>query len=493
MTIQTYGWLLLLGFVSLGARAQTPLVSIEASRYDMSFVNISKHHLHIIMTDRALAKAQAFALEPSRQQQFTGQYGRQRLQELEVMYSYDLATFRADLAQMQAQILAFNRPQADSIRALPWFQYVTSVAQDDYDPAYWEGYDLTQKTLGDRNVSQLAADIHAKLLADKATFGQLDTLIVTDEQDALASVIAVLELAYRAQGLGYREQVGFLKNCLVMLSDRNFVQRSRDLVYNMADGLDLSTTTPRYIVGLAPILFTENLTETWLAPNETGLDTEKLLSEGWLNRTAALYAARAITNEWRLGRSGVIYGRVYARLQYERLGYRLNPFGIYYVGEQYVTPAPNATATEYEITVNEGIFLELSHWSAGAQARLMIGRHVALDLEGGLLTRMGRLRFWNGADHFATNNDVADFVHRNRTRVTERAFAPYVRTELSVGISQRKGRGLFLTMGYDSFQSFLTPNEDFAFLRKTLDGTHTTPLNADTWKSGLRFGVAYSF
>lgn len=491
MTIKSLGWWLLCCLSSATLWAQPSLVSIEASRYEMSIVNVSKHHLRLVMTDRSLGKAQAFALEPSRQQRFTGQYNRSRLQELEVMYVYDLEMFRSDLRQMQAQILAFNRPQADSIRALPWFQFVSSVAAHDYDPAYWRDYDMKQKTLGDRNVRQLATSIHAKLIADRAAYAQLDTLIATNEQDAMASVIAVLELAYRASGLGYREQVGYLKNCLVMLSDVEFVRKSRDLVYNMADGLDLSTTTPRYIVGLAPILFTENLSDTWLAPNEVGFDTEKLLSEGWLNRTAALYAARAITDEWLFGRSEKVFGRVYARLQYERLGYRLNPFGIYRVGERYVTPT--TLAPDYEVTVNEGVFLEVSHWSAGAQARLMVGRHIALDVEGGLLTRMGRMHFWNGVDHFEGNAAVTEFVHRRRTGVTARAYAPYLRAELSVGISPRKGRGVFLTMGYDSFQSFLTPNADYAFYRRTLSGTDLAPLNSDAWKSGLRFGVAYNF
>lgn len=486
--------LLLCWVGSVGLFAQTSLVSIEASRYDMSFVNISKHHLRVVMTDRALGVAQAFELEPSRQQLFTGQYGRERLQELEVMYVYDLATFRDDLTQMQAQILAINRPKADSIRGLDWFQFVSSVARNDYDPAYWRDYNMTQKTLGDRNVSQLATDIHSKLLADRATFSQLDTIIDTDKEMALASVVAVLELAYRAGGLGYREQVSFLKNCLVMLSDRGFVNDSRDLVYNMADGLDLSTTTPKYIVGLTPIIFTENLTDTWLAPTETGFDAEKLLSEGWLNRTAALYGARAITGERQIGQSDKVFGRVYAKLQYERLGYRLNPFGIYYVGERYVTPSPQAAATTYEVTVNDGVFLELSNWSASAQARVMIGRHVAIDVEGGLTTRVGRMHFWGGLAHFEGNTDVEDFVHRRRTQVTARAFAPFMRTQLSVGISQRKGHGLFLTAAYDSFQSFLTPNDSYQFFRKTIDGTHPVSLNAaDPWKSGIRFGVSYFF
>lgn len=311
--IPVFTIIVLVAFPTLVQAEKTKLLSVEATRYEISFLNSFQHTLRVALKDRGTRKVEHFTLNPGEIKTFKGSFNKEKLQDLEVFCTYDFETFRSDLLRFHNKILLANSQKRSELEGAEWFKFVKSFANIQNVKDYISDYDFSQITIDEKTAEDLSFDISDKVARDVILFANLE-----DENfgghsptTAKAAVAAVLELAHHASDFNYVNQVKYLKKMMELLSDKDFVQSNRDLVYNMADGLDLRTTTSDYFVSFTPIIFTQSLNNSWRAPNEVSIDAEKILSEGWFNNTLSIHLGKAITTERRLG-SKYLHARLYA-------------------------------------------------------------------------------------------------------------------------------------------------------------------------------------
>jgi hypothetical protein len=456
-------------------------ISIEASLYDITFLNITKHALQVVVKDRKTNKIESFSLEPSERKSFKGRYNREKLQDLEVYCTYDFEAFRADLTRFQHKILTKNPKKLRELRNSDWFLFVDRFSRSRPTLNYIKDFDFSQMT------------INNKITKDRTLFVSLreGNFASSSPKTAKKAVAAVLELALHAADYKYIDQVKYLKEMMVMLSDPRFVQNNRDLIYNIADRLDMRTTATDYLISFTPIIFTQGMNSSWLAPNEVGLDTEKVLGVGWLNNTLSLQFGKAVTRETRLNKN--IYGRVYATAFYERISYNLSEFGAYYLGADYLDVQPTVNESEYDITNSDDIHLEMTHWGLSGLGRLMVGRWMFFDAEAGLITGQGKLRFNLGKDHFEDNINVNTITFDESTAVLKRSYAPFFRVKGAFGYSPVKGQGVYFSVSYLAFQNFQEYNDDYGIYTKTKLGVIKVPVTSNSWLNSLTLGIDVLF
>ena len=468
-------------------------ISIEASLYDITFLNITKHALQVVVKDRKKDKVESFSLEPSERKLFRGRYNREKLQDLEVYCTYDFETFRSDLTRFQQKILTKNPKKIRELRDTDWFLFVDRFSRSRPTLDYIKDFDFSQMTINNRTAKQLASDINNKISKDRTLFISLreGKFASSSPKTAKKAVAAVLELALHAADYKYTGQVKYLKEMMVMLSDPRFVQNNRDLVYNVADRLDMRTTAADYLISFTPIIFTQGMNSSWLAPDEVGLDTEKILGVGWLNNTLSLQFGRAVSREARFKKN--IYGRIYASAFYEKISYNLSEFGAYSLGANYVDVPPMVSESKYDITNSDDIHIEMTHWGLSGVGRLMIGKWMFLDAEGGLITGQGKLRFNLGKEHFEDNINVNSITFDESTPVLKRSYAPFFRVKGAFGYSPEKGQGIYFSVSYLAFQNFQEFNDDYEIYSKTKAGTFKVPVSSNTWLNSLTLGIDVLF
>jgi hypothetical protein len=228
-----------------------------------------------------------------------------------------------------------------------------------------------------------------------------------------------------------------------------------------------------------------------LAPNEVGLDTEKVLGVGWLNNTLSLQFGKAVSQETRLRKN--VYTRLYATAFYEKISYSLNTFGAYYLDADYLDVQPTTSESEYDITNSDDIHLEMTHWGLSGLGRLMVGRWMFFDAEAGLLTGQGKLRFKLGEKHFEDNINVNSIVFDESTAVLKRSYAPFVRIKGAFGYSPVKGQGVYFSVSYLAFQNFQEFNEDYGIKVKDSNGIVKVPVASNNWLNSLTLGIDVLF
>jgi hypothetical protein len=468
-------------------------ISIEASLYDITFLNITKHALQVVVKDRKTDKIESFSLEPSERKSFKGRYNREKLQDLEVYCTYDFEAFRADLIRFQYKILTKNPKKIRELRNSDWFLFVDRFSRSRPTLNYIKDFDFSQMTINNRTAKRLASDINNKIIKDRTLFVSLreGNFASSSPKTAKKAVAAVLELALHAADYKYIDQVKYLKEMMVMLSDPRFVQNNRDLIYNIADRLDMRTTATDYLISFTPIIFTQGMNSSWLAPNEVGLDTEKVLGVGWLNNTLSLQFGKAVSQETRLRKN--VYTRLYATAFYEKISYSLNTFGAYYLDADYLDVQPTTSESEYDITNSDDIHLEMTHWGLSGLGRLMVGRWMFFDAEAGLLTGQGKLRFKLGEKHFEDNINVNSIVFDESTAVLKRSYAPFVRIKGAFGYSPVKGQGVYFSVSYLAFQNFQEFNEDYGIKVKDSNGIVKVPVASNNWLNSLTLGIDVLF
>lgn len=480
---------------SIGQSKKAKLISVEATRYEISFLNSFQHTLRIALKDRGTRKVEHFTLNPGQVKTFKGNFDKDKLQDLEVFCTYDFETYRADLIRFQEKILSINSKKHTQIKTTDWFQFVSAFINVKNIKSYIRDYDFTQMTIDEKSAEDLAFDISDKVARDNILFANLEDENFGSHSPTTAkgAVVAVLELAHNASDFNYVNQVKYLKSMMELLSNKNFVQTNRDLVYNMADGLDLRNTAPDYMVSFTPIIFTQNLNDSWIAPNEIGIDGEKILSGGWFNNTLSFHVSKAITSEIRLG-NPMLHGRLYASLFYEKIAYGLNERGVYSVMDTYVDTKENAPGPYFDITnkVND-ITLEMSQIGGSIISKVMVGDWMFFDLEGGLISKQGRLNFREGIEHFEDNINVLDLLHSNRTKVLNPSFAPFIKIKNGIGHSPRKGTGFYFTTSFVATQSFLETNDQYDIYVRTPTNETLVPTTSNSWLYSLTFGVDYLF
>lgn len=476
------------------AQGEKKLIRIDATRYEMRISNRFQHTLRVVVKDRETNKIEDFVLTPGEIKNFEGVFNKKKLQDLEVFCMYDYATFRNDLERFQSSILSKNYSQQSKIKSEDWYRFVTDFVANKSVTDYLRDFDFDQPALNGSSAEEVAQNITDRILKDQSYLSAFKSNVFASNSPstARAAVAAVLELAFQASEYGYTTKIKHLRSMLVTLSDGELVSKSRNLIYNVADGLDLRTFTPLHFVRFTPIIFTENLNEFWLAPNEVGLDVEKVLSEGWFNNTLSLQFGRGISPEVRLGNRH-LHARVYGTLFYERISYRLNDFGLYYVSEDYVDLKENVPDPDQDISNAEDIHLELSSFGASAIGKVLIGKFLFVDVEGGLLTRQGRLNFRQGDEHFETNINVNALTHERRTPVLKRSFAPFAKVKVGGGYIPNKGNGLFFSVGFSVTQSALETNDNYGLFTKTPANTQMVGVESNTWLYGVTFGLDYMF
>ncbi|MGB0863987.1 MAG: hypothetical protein ACPG19_11465 [Saprospiraceae bacterium] len=468
-------------------------ISIEASLYEITFLNITKHSLQVFVKDRKADKVESFTLEPSQKKEFRGNYNRDKLQNLEVYCTYDFETFRSDLIRFQKKVLTKNPKKIRELRNSDWFLFVDRFSRARPTLDYTKDFDFSQITINNRTAKELASDINNKIQKDRTLFASLREghFASSSPKTARKAVAAILELAHHASDYKYIEQVKYLKEMMVMLSDPRFVQNNRDLIYNIADLLDMRTTATDYLISFTPIIFTQTMNDYWHAPDEVGLDTEKILGVGWLNNTLSLQFGRAVSREARLKKG--LYGRFYATAFYEKISYELNPFGIYYLGADDVSVQPTVFEDYYDITNNEDIHLEMTHFGLSGITRLMFGKWVFLDAEGGIITGQGKLRFNLKKEHFDKNINVNSITFDEGTPVLERSYSPFVRIKSGFGYSPSKGQGIYFSLSYLAFQNIQASNDDYGIYTKVNKNIVKVPVTSSSWLNSLTLGIDVFF
>lgn len=468
-------------------------ISIEASLYDITFLNITKHALQVVVKDRKTSKVESFFLEPSQKKSFHGRYNREKLQDLEVYCTYDFEAFRSDLVRFQQKILTKNPDKMRELRNSEWFLFVDRFSRSRPTLDYIKDFDFSQMTINNRTAQELASDINNKITKDRTLFVSLreGNFAGSSPKTAQKAVAAVLELALHAAEYKYTEQVKYLKEMMVMLSDPRFVQNNRDLIYNIADRLDMRTTAADYLVSFTPIIFTQGMNSSWLAPDEVGLDTEKIVGVGWLNNTLSLQFGKAVSRETRFKEN--IHARMYATAFYEKISYNLSGFGAYSVGADYVEVQPLISESRYDITNSDDIHLEMTHWGLSGLGRLMVGKWMFLDAEAGLITGQGKLRFKLDEEHFEDNINVKALTFDESTPVLKRSYAPFLRVKGAFGYSPVKGQGVYFSVSYLAFQNFQESNDDYEIYTKTKQGVVKVPVLSNSWLNSLTLGVDVLF
>lgn len=480
---------------SLHADPPGKLLNVEATRYEISFINSYQHSLRVALKDRATRKVEHFVLHPGEVKTFKGQFNKERLQDLEVFCTYDFETFRADINRFRSKLVASNSKKRTEIEGADWYKFVDRFLDLKNVKTYLKDFDFEQLTIDEKSAENLAFDISEKVARDQALFANLENENFGGHSPttAKAAVAAVLELAHHAADYDYVDRVKYLKSTMELLSSKNFIQQNRDLVYNMADGLDLRRVAPDYLVSFTPIIFTQSLNESWRAPNEVGLDTDKILSEGWFNNTLSLHVGRAITDERRFG-SKMLHARLYGSLFLEKISYTLSERGLYSAGEDYVNVRESASGTTFDVTNDiDNIKLEMTHLGGSLIGKLMVSDWMFFDIEGGVMTKQGRLDFRNGAGHFEDNVNVLDYTHSNSMKVLQRSFAPFIKVKNGVGYSPRKGTGFYFTSSFIAFQSFLEPNDNYQIYDRISSPETLLPTTSNSWLYSVTFGVDYLF
>jgi len=484
-------------FPSYAQSKKSKLLSVEATLYEISFLNSYQHSLRVALKDRKTRKVEHFVLEPGEFKKFKGDFDKERLQDLEVFCTYDFETYRADLKRFQNKILLVNskNKKQNELKQADWYQFVNAFVDIKNVKNYVEDFDFSQMTINEKTAEDLSFDISDKISKDNYLFANLENENFGGHSPttAKAAVAAVLELAHHASDFNYVNHVKYLKNMMVLLSDKNFVQTNRDLVYNMADGLDLRTVASDYFVSFTPIIFTESLNDSWRAPNEIGIDGEKILSDGWFNNTLSLHVGRAITKERRLGNK-MLHGRLYASLFYEKIAYKLSERGVYAVTSTSVETKENAVGPYFDITnKNEDIRLEMSQWGGSVVGKVFFSDWLFLDIEGGLITKQGRLNFSREALHFEDNINVNALTRNSKTPVVNRSYAPFIKIKNGIGYSPKKGKGYYFTTSFMAFQSFLETNENYDIYLRTQTNQTLAPTTSNSWLYSVTFGVDFLF
>ncbi len=472
------------------------LISIQATRYDISFQNISKHSLRVIVRDRNTYKSQFFLLNPGQTSNFTGNFDKQRLLDLEVMSVYDLLTFQEDIKRFSEKILFKNKHNPTKtlqIKRSDWYQFVTNYVDHKDVSAYLEDFDFAQPTIRDRTAKELASDIAGKITKDRAIISDNGNgyFAGTGLSASKAAVAVVLELAYNAAEFGYKKQIPYLRSMLEWLSDKRFIQSNRDLIFHKADGLDLRTSTPTFSISFSPIFFTQNLNDSWLAPNEVGFEPNRVIGNGWFNNTLQLQGTVMVSPEFNI-LPNIAYSRIYASLIYQRISYELNPGGVYELSTDYlrtVIPTPDTT---YAISDLDGVALRTTGLGLSMSVRTMIKDLVFIDIEGGFLNKRTRFDFSQGEAHFLDVPEVAQITYDNR-RVLENYLSAFGKIKAGVGYNTQKSTGIYIYGGFGAFQNEMVRNEDYKLYLRRENSSDLVPTTSKSWLLSVDFGIEVMF
>lgn len=477
---------------------KTKLISIQATRYEISFQNVSKHSLRVIIRNRVDYQSQYFLIDPGQTNFFKGSFDKQKLQDMEIICVYDLETFRKDIERLKDKILlknAISPTTLSTIKKSDWFQFVENFIAHKDVSGYLENYDFSQFTINEKTAKDLAGDISAKISKDRSYLGSNggnpNLFASAGISSSKAAVAVVLELANNANEYEYKNQIAFLRSSLELLSDRKFIADNKDLVYNIADVLDLRTSTPKFIFSFSPILFTQKLNDTWNEPNEIGFDKEKVISGGWFNNTLSAKVSFPISPEINLLKN-LAYSRVYGAVSYEKISYELEEYGVFQVRNDYLSLDNPNPSLLYSMTNIKNIQLEMRGATFSAFAKTMIKEFIFIDLEAGVLVRSGRFNFGLGDEHF---DDVPDVLHLtyNREKVVKTTTAPFLKVNAGIGYNTKRGQGLYLIAGLRTFQSALETTENFGLFKRTSTSSDLVSIASKPWLLSLDFGMAYMF
>jgi hypothetical protein len=475
------------------------LISIQATRYEISFQNISKHTLRVIVRDRTSYKSEYFLINPGEVSYFKGSFDKQKLLDLEVMCVYDIHTFREDISRFQEKVILKNTDSPNKvlqIKRSEWYKFVDDFVQNRNISDFIEAYDVEQLTIHEKTVQELASDIAGKISKDKtllSTQGSSDFFASAGLSNAKAAVAVVLELAHNAAAYNYKDQIPYLKNTLEWLSDKRFIQSNRDLIYNIADGLDLRTSTPRFVASFSPIVFTGRINDSWLPPNEVGFDGDKVIGSGWFNNTLALQAGGTITPEFSVI-NHFAYSRLYASLIYEKISYELNPNAVYQLSSDYLVTSNPTPAFAYTIADVSNIFLETKNIGMSATFKTVVKDLFFIDVEAGLLQRRGNFDFALGKEHFVGDQEVLNLIYEPSTKVLNKSILGFGKLKAGIGYNTQKGKGIYITTGLRAFQSNIEPNDNYKIYLRTVQETLLVPTTPNTpWLISLDFGVDVMF
>jgi hypothetical protein len=479
--------------------SKNKLISIQATRYEINFQNISKHTLRVIVRDRKTYKTEYFIVNPGQTSEFKGNFDKQKLLDLEVMCVYDIQTFREDISRFQEKILFKNNDSPTNvlkIKRSEWFRFVDNFVKSKNVRDYMKEYDYEQLTIDGKNVKELASEIASKISKDRrllSTQGSSNYFADVGSSTSRAAVATVMELAHNATEYGFVNQVAYLKEALEWLSDKRFIQSNRDLIYNVADGLDLRTSTPRFIVSFSPIVFTGRLNDSWLPPNEVGFDTEKVIGSGWFNNTLALQISAMVTPEFKII-NDVAYSRVYGSFTYEKISYQLEDRATYQLSSDFLSTLNPSPAPLYSISNLENINLETRNLAMSAVLKTIVKDLIFIDIEGGIMRRTGNFDFGLGNEHFAGDPEVTNLIYESSTRVLGKSTVAFGKLRTGIGYNTKKGKGVYISTGLRAFQSSITPNENYKIFQRTNDDVFKVPTEAiKPWLISLDFGIDVMF
>ncbi len=475
------------------------LISIQATRYEISFQNISKHTLRVIVRDRTTYKSQYFIVNPGQTNEFKGNFDKQKLLDLEVMCVYDIQTFREDISRFQEKILVKNNTSPTKtleIKRSEWFNFVDDFVNSKNVDDYLQDYDYEQLTIDEKTIRELASEIASKISKDRtllSTQGSSNFFASTSPSTSKNAVAVVMELAKNASDYNFVSQVSYLKNSLEWLSNKRFIQSNRDLVYNTADGLDLRTSTPRFVVSFSPIVFTGRLNDSWLPPNEFGFDADKVIGNGWFNNTLSLQVSGMLTPEFNLI-NNIAYSRVYGSFTYEKISYQLNQSAVYQLSSDFLSTINPDPAPFYTIVDIRNINLEIRNTALSAVFKTIIKDLVFVDIEGGIMRRSGHFDFGLGNEHFADDPEVIQLDYESSTKVLDKSTVAFGKIRAGIGYNTQKGKGVYVSAGLRAFQSTIKPNENYKMYQRTIDETFPVPTEANKpWLVSLDFGIDVMF
>lgn len=474
------------------------LISIEATRYEIRFQNISKHSLRVIVRDRETLKSQFFLINPGQISQFRGNFDKQRLLDLEVMSVYDFQTFRDDLKRLNQKILLRNKNNPTKtlqIKRADWYTFANNFINHKDVSNYVEEFDFTQLTIKELDGKELASTIANKVSKDRTIISENERtgyFAGSSISTSKAAVAVVLSMAYQAAEFGFKDQIPYLRSMLEWLSDKRFIQSNRDLVFHKADGLDLRTTTPMFSVSFSPIYFIQNLNDSWLAPTELGFDPDKVIGQGFFNNTLQFQVSGMISPEFEVI-PNLAYARLYGSLIYQRLSYELNSLAVYDLSSNYLATVTNPPAETYTISSLDDIALQTTGLGVSASLRTMFKDFIFIDLEGGFLSRSGRLNFGQEEGHFNDEPDVLQITYDGR-KVTEGSPSAFGKIKAGLGYNTQKGAGIYISAGFGAFQSNITPNDDYQiYLRTSQNTIDQLPILSKSWMLSMNFGVEVMF
>ena len=489
---------LLLSVETSLANELNKLISIQATRYEINFQNISKHTLRVIVRDRTTYKSQYFIVHPGQTNEFKGNFDKQKLLDLEVMCVYDLQTFREDISRLQEKIIFKNNDSPTNVLQLKrseWFQFVDDFVKSRNVGDYLEDYDYEQATIGEKTVKELASDIASKISKDRtllSTQGSSNFFAGVGISTSRAAVAVAMELAHNASDYNFVDQVSYLKSSLEWLSNKRFIQSNRDLVYNIADGLDLRTSTPRFVVSFSPIVFTGRLNDSWLPPDEVGFDAEKVIGNGWFNNTLAFQVSGMVTPEFNLI-NNIAYSRVYGSFTYEKISYELNPLGSYYLSSDYLSTV-NDLLPSYRISDVSNVNLETRNISMSGVFKTIIKDLVFIDVEAGIMRRNANFDFGLGNEHFAGDPEIINLTYEPSTKVFDKSTLAFGKLRAGIGYNTQKGKGVYISTGLRTFQSTVKPNENYKIFQRTSTDIFSVPTEpSKSWLVSLDFGIDVMF